>query len=126
MKDTKNQQAMELQNSIDEIQGLVDAEGKNLQPHLDRIITAATEAARLRSEVPEWLPIEKYSGHSVVLVSRQDGEFFYTPTTAFLDATGVWRVFRSKGGMTPLDFEPTDFQYLPATPKSTAQAESEE
>lgn len=64
----------------------------------------------------EWQPIETIPGHGAVLV----GHPHHLPTTAFLDATHKWRVFRSQGGMKRLPFEPTHWQPLPDPPKEPA------
>jgi hypothetical protein len=65
----------------------------------------------------EWRPIESYEGHGAVLVSRPTtAREAFSATTAFFDATNVWRVFRSKGGMTPLPFKPTHWMPLPEAP----------
>lgn len=64
-----------------------------------------------------WQPIASHHCHSAVLVGRPSDNLIYTPTSAFLDVTGVWRIFRSEGGMTPLPFEPTHWMPLPEPPK---------
>ena len=75
----------------------------------DAAIAAVQEAG--------WQDIGDDFPHLPVLVSRPDGDGLrYTPTTAFNDATGVWRVFRSEGGMQPLPFVPTHFMPLPPPP----------
>lgn len=89
---------------------------------LDRIIEAGlVDDDTLDDPVPRapqgWQPIERMTGHPVVLVSRPTGRLRHEATTAFLDATNVWRVFRSEGGMTPLPFEPTHFMPLPEPPR---------
>lgn len=63
-----------------------------------------------------WRPISELDSLNPVLVSRPTDNFVYTPTTAFKDATGVWRLFRSPGGMQKLQFAPTHFRPLPAAP----------
>lgn len=66
----------------------------------------------------EWQPIKTYEGCGVVLVSRPTNHLTYTPTTAFRDAVGIWRVFRSEAGMTPLPFKPTHWMPLPVAPST--------
>jgi hypothetical protein len=63
-----------------------------------------------------WQQMATHKGHGPVIVSRPSDELAYQATTAFLDVTGVWRVFRSEGGMTPLRFEPTHWMPLPSPP----------
>ncbi len=72
-----------------------------------------------RSQVGRWQDIATHSGHGAVLVSRPTDKYFYEATTAFVDATGVWRVFRSIQGMAILPFVPTHWQALPAPPEDT-------
>ncbi len=74
----------------------------------------------------QWLPIETYKDCFPVLVSRPPDGFISTPTTAFKDVTGVWRVYRSEGGNTPLPFEPTHWQYLPRPPTKDLAAAGKE
>jgi len=87
---------------------------------LQNIVLAAVSDAMLTAAPPPpaqgWQPIDKLVGHRPVLVSRPTDSQVYTATAAFLDVTGVWRIFRSEGGMTPLPFEPTVFQPLPTPP----------
>lgn len=66
--------------------------------------------------VPAWRPISEVADGFVYLVSRPDDRYYYEPTTAFIDATGKWRVFRSEGGCDPLPFEPTHYMKLPKRP----------
>lgn len=68
-------------------------------------------------EKDDWRDIGTYQGCPVVLVSRPTDHFVYTPTTAYRDATGVWRVFGSHANATPLRFTPTHWQALPNPPK---------
>jgi hypothetical protein len=68
----------------------------------------------------EWQPIETAPG-CAVLISRPTDKLMYRPTSAFRDATGVWRVFRSDGGNTPLPFEPTHWMPLPYPPASESE-----
>ena len=80
---------------------------------------AADQLQRYREalEAQGWQPIETHSGCAAVLVSRPTTEReAWSATSAFMDATNVWRVFRSKGGMTPLPFKPTHWQPLPFPP----------
>lgn len=63
-----------------------------------------------------WRDIATYEGCHAVLVSRPTGREVYAPTTAFMDVTGVWRVYRSEGGNTPLPFAPTHWMPLPQAP----------
>jgi len=63
------------------------------------------------SQRDKWLPIEQYTGYGVVIVSRWQDNWAYTPITSFKDATGVWRVYGSLGGNCPLPFEPTVFRH---------------
>jgi hypothetical protein len=65
-----------------------------------------------------WEPIETYEGRGPVLVSRPTVREIFTPTAAFLDVTGVWRVFRSEGGNWPLSFQPTFWMPLPKPPET--------
>ncbi len=81
-------------------------------------------AARADGE-RQWQPISTAPG-LVVLVSRPKDKFVYTPTTAFRDATGVWRIYRSVGGNLPLSFEPTHWQPLPQPPIDQARANAKE
>jgi len=75
------------------------------------------EALSALPAVDGWLLIGEDFPHLPVLLSRPDGDGLrYTPTTGFNDATGVWRVFRSEGGMEPLPFVPTHYMPLPAPP----------
>jgi len=73
-----------------------------------------------RAEVVAWRPIADAHDCSVYIVSRPDDQFCYEPTTAFKDAGGTWRVFRSEGGMEPLPFEPTHFLPTPPRPGQIA------
>lgn len=66
-----------------------------------------------------WQEIGEYPPHLPVLVSRPTDRVRYTPTTAFHDATGVWRLFRSEGGRKPLPFVPTHWMPLPDVPDPT-------
>lgn len=66
--------------------------------------------------VPGWQLIETHQGHGPVLVGRVPDECIHQPTTAFLDVTGVWRVYRSVGGMSELPFEPTHWMSLASLP----------
>lgn len=67
---------------------------------------------------PKWTPIDENIGHLVVLVTRETTKYDrFTPTTAFKDATGVWRVFNSVGGMTRLPFDPTLYMDVIEPPK---------
>lgn len=77
-------------------------------------------ARYLQNADDPWSPISDYCDHGVVIVSRPDDKLYYEPTTAFLDATGVWRVFRSEGGSARLPFEPTHFMPTPPRPKAKA------
>lgn len=70
-----------------------------------------------------WMDIADVTGVFPVLVSRPADRYIYTPTTAFKDVTGVWRVYRSEGGNEPLPFEPTHYQFLPPAPEATTAAE---
>jgi len=82
-------------------------------------ITIADAIAAVTALPDAWRPIEDDFPHSPVLLSRPDGDGQrYTPTTGFNDATGVWRVFRSEGGMEPLPFVPTHFMPLPSPPEA--------
>lgn len=80
--------------------------------HLQGIVER--EHARLLDE--QWQLIGEDPPYKPVLVSRPRDKVIYTPTTAFYDATGIWRVFRSKGGMQLLPFEPTHWMPLPPVP----------
>lgn len=54
------------------------------------------EAALCRSAiVSQWRPIETAPGLPVLVSRPNDSRYFYTPTTAYRDAIGVWRLFRS-------------------------------
>ena len=77
-------------------------------------------ARYLRDSDDPWSPISDHSGNGVVIVSRPDDKLYYEPTTAFLDATGVWRAFRSEAGSARLPFEPTHFMPTPPRPKAKA------
>jgi hypothetical protein len=92
-------------------------------PHKDsEPVARARQALRLHEAAEDgWLPIEQHTGAFPVLVSRPTDREVYKPTTAFVDATGVWRVFRSEGGNTPLPFVPTHYQELPAPPVSASE-----
>lgn len=79
-------------------------------------------SAPLEQHSDGWRDIETHKGCHAVLVSRPTGREVYAPTTAFLDATGVWRVYRSEGGMTPLPFTPSHWMPLPAPPAENAAA----
>jgi len=66
-----------------------------------------------------WQPIETHGGHcSPVLVCRETPTETIRATSAFLDVTGVWRLFGSKGGNRRLRFEPTHWQPLPEPPET--------
>ena len=87
--------------------------------HLNKDIASPTDREGDRLE---WRPIENYEGHGAVLVSRPTtAREAFSATTAFFDATNVWRVFRSKGGMTPLPFKPTHWMPLPEAPAHLSQ-----
>lgn len=64
-----------------------------------------------------WQPIETAPGLPV-LVSRPTDRYVFTPTTAFRDATGVWRLYRSPGGSMRLPFTPTHWTPLPEPPEA--------
>jgi hypothetical protein len=67
----------------------------------------------------EWRPINTHNDHLGVLVSRPSDRVMYGPHAAFKDATGVWRILGSVGGMTKLRFEPTHWMPLPEPPQIT-------
>ncbi len=80
---------------------------------------AAMRAADNKDAGDGWLPIETHLGHcAAVLVCRETPTEQRRATSAFMDATGVWRLYNSEGGMTPLPFDPTHWQPLPAPPRA--------
>lgn len=76
----------------------------------------AWDAVEAAQAADPWSQIADYDGCGVVLVSRAPDKLYYQPTTAFRDAGGTWRVFRSEGGMAELGFEPTHFMPTPPEP----------
>ena len=74
-------------------------------------------AARACACACPWQPIETAPGLPVLVSRPNDSRYFYTPTTAYRDAIGVWRLFRSSpGGMQRLPFTPTHWMPLPDPP----------
>lgn len=68
----------------------------------------------------EWLSIEKYDlrwSTAVLVTAKNKYGAWREPVSAFNDATEVWRVLGSRGGMTPLSFNPTRFMPMPERPK---------
>jgi hypothetical protein len=61
-----------------------------------------------------WRRIAEHDSHFPVLVSREPDKYIYPPKAAFVDVTGVWRIYGSEGGMSELGFTPTVFQPLPS------------
>ncbi len=55
----------------------------------------------------QWRDISTYEGCSPVIVTRVDCKFLFHSYAAFLDVTGVWRIFGSAGGNELLRFTPT-------------------
>jgi hypothetical protein len=72
---------------------------------------------------PRWKGIESYLGHKAALVGAWNGYGVFVTGAAFLDATGVWRVLHSEGGMSEMPFEPTHWLPLPAAPTPEAAKE---
>jgi len=83
---------------------------------LDHAHEAADAILALLSPEQGWRDVGEVKCGRPVLVSRAEDGMHFTPTTAFIDATGVWRVFRSEDGMEPLPFVPTHWQPIPAPP----------
>ena len=63
-----------------------------------------------------WQPIETAPGLPV-LVTRPTDRYVFIPTTAFRDATGAWRLYRSPGGNMRLPFTPTHWMPIPEPPE---------
>lgn len=64
----------------------------------------------------EWQTIDK-AGYSAYLVTAKNRYgCFREPISAFKDATDVWRILGTRGGMTRLSFNPTHFSPLPEPP----------
>jgi hypothetical protein len=70
----------------------------------------------------EWQPIAEYDVKhcmAVLVTAKNRYGAWREPISAFNDATEVWRVLGSRGGMTPLSFTPTMFMPIPERPKQT-------
>lgn len=67
----------------------------------------------------DWMPIHEHQSDSLAYLVTAKNRYgaWRGAVSAFMDATGVWRVLGSRGGMTPLSFSPTYFMLLPSPPK---------
>lgn len=74
-----------------------------------------------------WRPTTEHQCDSLAYLVTAKNKYgaWREPISAFMDATGVWRVLGSRDGMTRLSFSPTYFMDLPPKPGET-QGEKDE
>lgn len=102
--------------------------GNSLKQDDARQIARAAVARAEQAQGVEggWLPIETPPPRSLpTLVSRPAySADQFGPVAAFVDVAGVWRVWLSEGGDSPVPFEPTHWRPLPPPPGPAATPKS--
>lgn len=76
----------------------------------------------------KWLPIEAYDTKwctAVLVTAKNRYGAWREPISAFNDATEVWRILGTKGGMIRLPFTPTRWMPLPPPPEADTVNEGE-
>lgn len=96
----------------------IDKELDRLLAERDTLTSRLQEAEKALED--GWQPIETAGYAGALVTARNRHGAFREPISAFKDATDVWRILGSRGGMTQVSFNPTHWRPLPTPPAALA------